>query len=83
MIRLKAILNGYEISPFPFHSWAATVEAVERKGVKILRYWADRTPEVDHKGIVIRVHFEVLRSTVALPAAPDSARSRRRAALGQ
>ena len=61
MVRLKAILNGYEIYKYPFHSWEVLVDAVERKGVRILRYRADPIPEVDHDGITIRVHLEVAR----------------------
>ena len=63
MVRLKAILNGYEIYKYPFHSWEVLVDAVERKGIRILRYQADPVPEVDRNGIIIRVHLEVVRSS--------------------
>ena len=63
MIRLKAIVNGYEISKYPFHSWEAVVDAVEGKGVRILRYRADPIPEVDQDGIIIKVRLEVTRET--------------------
>jgi hypothetical protein len=62
MIRFKPLLNGREISRCPFSSWAATLDAVEQKGVRVLSYSADPTPEVDRAGIVIRVRFEVVRT---------------------
>jgi hypothetical protein len=62
MIRFKPILNGHAITRFPFLSWDQTLAAVERQGVKVLHYHADPIPEVDRKGIVIRVHFEVVRA---------------------
>jgi len=62
MVCFKAVVKGHEISRLPFRSWNETVSAVERKGVKILRFWPDRTPEVDRQGIVIRVNFEVVRA---------------------
>ena len=61
MIRFKPILDGHAITRCPFRSWSEALNAVERKGVKVVRYKADPTPEVDRKGIVIRVHFEVVR----------------------
>ena len=62
MVCFKAVVQGHEISRLPFRSWDETVNAVERRGVKILRFWPDRTPEVDRHGIVIRVNFQVVRA---------------------
>jgi hypothetical protein len=61
MVRLKPVIDDHPISTFPFRSWAEVLDAVELKGLKIVRYRADRTPEVDRDGIVIKVHFEVVR----------------------
>jgi hypothetical protein len=63
MIRLKAVVNGYEISKVPFGSWPTMLDAVERNGVKVVHYSADPTPEVDKDGIVIKVRFDVVRET--------------------
>jgi hypothetical protein len=61
MIRLKAIVNGYAISKYPFMSWSQMLEELESKGVRVLRYRADPIPEVDRDGIIIKVHFDVTR----------------------
>ena len=72
MIRLKAVVNGRELSKWPFNSWAATLDALEQKHLKVLSYSADPTPEVDRHGIVIKVRFEVVREAglVSPPGSP-------------